>query len=78
MDIWRTTYYHPMASHRAIIEWLSATGLRPWLQNLDDRQQATFLARYGELLAEHYPRQKRGQILLAFPRLFIIARRATS
>ena len=78
VDIWRTTYYHPMPSHQAIIEWLSATGLRPWLQELDDRQRAAFLARYSELLAAHYPRQKRGQILLAFPRLFIIARRTTS
>ena len=77
-DIWRTTYYHPMASHQAIVEWLRATGLRPWLQGLDADRQSAFISRYVALLAEHYPPQKSGKILLAFPRLFIIARRTTS
>jgi trans-aconitate 2-methyltransferase len=78
VDIWRTTYFHPMASHQAIVEWLSATGLRPFLQDLDSVSQKAFLSRYLQLLEEHYPRQQNGQILLAFPRLFIIARRVTS
>jgi len=78
VDIWRTTYFHPMASHQAIVDWLSATGLRPYLQDLDSISQQAFLKRYLQLLEEHYPRQQNGQILLAFPRLFIIARRATS
>ncbi|WP_312626438.1 trans-aconitate 2-methyltransferase [Scandinavium sp.] len=78
VDIWRTTYFHPMASHQAIIDWLSATGLRPYLQDLDNVSQQAFLKRYLQLLEEHYPRQQNGQILLAFPRLFIIARRVTS
>lgn len=78
VDIWRTTYFHPMASHQAIIDWLSATGLRPYLQDLDSVSQQAFLKRYPQLLEEHYPRQQNGQILLAFPRLFIIARRVTS
>lgn len=77
-DIWRTTYYHPMASHQAIVEWLRATGLRPWLQGLDADRQSAFITRYVALLAGHYPPQKSGKILLAFPRLFIIARRTTS
>ncbi|MEB6633018.1 trans-aconitate 2-methyltransferase [Kluyvera cryocrescens] len=76
VDIWRTTYFHPLASHQAIIEWLSATGLRPYLQDLDSINQQAFLRRYLQLLEEHYPRQKNGQVLLAFPRLFIVARRA--
>jgi Trans-aconitate methyltransferase len=78
VDIWRTTYFHPMASHQAIIEWLSATGLRPYLQDLDTVSREAFLKRYLQLLEEHYPRQQNGQILLAFPRLFIVARRITS
>jgi len=78
VDIWRTTYFHPMASCQAIVDWLSATGLRPWLRDLDAERQQTFLQRYLQLLEEHYPRQQNGQILLAFPRLFIVARRLTS
>lgn len=78
VDIWRTTYIHPMNSHQDIVVWLSATGLRPWLQDLDNVSQQAFLARYLKLLEEHYPRQQNGQVLLAFPRLFIVASRLTS
>ena len=75
VDIWRTTYYHKMNSHQAIIGWVSATGLRPWLQDLDESQKQQFLARYHQRLQEHYPVQQDDQILLAFPRLFIVAQR---
>lgn len=75
VDIWRTTYYHKMRSHQAIIDWVSATGLRPWLQDLSQSEQINYLARYQELLEQQYPLQENGQILLAFPRLFMVARR---
>lgn len=75
VDIWRTTYYHIMDSHQSIIDWVSATGLRPWLQDLSESEQRKYLARYHELLQEQYPLQENGKILLAFPRLFIVARR---
>ncbi len=75
VDIWRTTYYHQMSSHQAIVDWVSATGLRPWLQDLNEAEQKRYLHRYHQLLEEQYPLQENGQILLAFPRLFIIARR---
>jgi trans-aconitate 2-methyltransferase len=75
VDIWRTTYYHKMSSHQAIIDWVSATGLRPWMQELSEDEQLKFLARYHELLVQQYPIQENGQILLAFPRLFFVARR---
>lgn len=77
VDIWRTTYYHQMPSHQAIIDWVSATGLRPWLQDLNEPAQKRYLARYHALLQEQYPLQEDGQILLAFPRLFMVARRLT-
>ena len=64
-----------MRSHQAIIDWVSATGLRPWLQDLNEHEQQRFLERYHQLLQEQYPLQEDGQILLAFPRLFVIARR---
>lgn len=75
VDIWRTTYYHIMDSHQAIIDWVSSTGLRPWLQDLRESEQCQYLARYHELLQEQYPLQENGKILLAFPRLFIVAQR---
>lgn len=75
VDIWRTTYYHTMASHQAIIDWVSATGLRPWLEDLNENERRRYLARYLELLTQQYPLQENGEILLAFPRLFMVARR---
>ncbi|RKQ38807.1 trans-aconitate 2-methyltransferase [Enterobacter sp. R1(2018)] len=76
VDIWRTTYFHVMPSHHAIIEWLSSTGLRPFLAGMDAIQQEAFLQRYHQLLQQAYPTQKDGNVLMLFPRLFIVARRA--
>lgn len=73
VDIWRTTYFHVMPSAQAIIEWLSSTGLRPYLANLDAIKQEVFLKRYHQLLKQAYATQKDGSILLLFPRLFIVA-----
>ena len=73
VDIWRTTYYHVMADAQAIISWLQATGLRPFLASLDDAEQRDFLAAYHQRLLTAYPAQSDGQVLLAFPRLFIVA-----
>lgn len=73
VDIWRTTYYHPMADAQGIITWLKATGLRPFLAGLDEQQQADFLDDYHQALIPAYPVRTNGQVLLAFPRLFMIA-----
>lgn len=74
VDIWRTTYYHQMPSHRAIIDWVTATGLRPWLQDLTERTAAFSYALPSDAGRAISPPEN-GQILLAFPRLFIVARR---
>ncbi|WP_308563032.1 trans-aconitate 2-methyltransferase [uncultured Klebsiella sp.] len=78
VDIWRTTYYHPLDSHQAIIDWLQSTGLRPFLQPLDNQQRERFLKRYLELLKQHYKLQCNGKVLLLFPRLFIVACRSSA
>jgi trans-aconitate 2-methyltransferase len=74
-DVWRTTYHHPMDSAAAIVNWVRATGLRPFLDGLPEDQRNDFLARYEELIAAAYPPRADGLRLLAFPRLFIVARR---
>jgi trans-aconitate 2-methyltransferase len=74
VDVWRTTYYHPLAGAHAIIEWFKGTGLRPFLDRLDSRERAAYLARYAERLAALYPSQS-GAVLLPFPRLFMVAQR---
>ncbi len=73
VDIWRTTYYHLMPSAQAIVDWLRATGLRPFLAPLPEALQQDFLQDYRVRIDVAYPPQVDGQRLLAFPRLFIVA-----
>ena len=76
LDIWRTAYQHPMASAAAIVQWVRATGLRPFLDPLDDGERSAFLSQYEAAIDRAYERRSDGRRLLAFPRLFIVARRA--
>jgi trans-aconitate 2-methyltransferase len=75
VDIWRTTYFHPLAGTRAIVEWLKGTGLRPFLDPLEEIERDAFLARYEEAIGKAYPSETDGTILLPFPRLFVVATR---
>ena len=75
VDLWRTTYYHHMDDAAAIVQWLSATGLKPYLDPLTPDLQARFLADYQRRIEQAYPLRTDGKRLLAFPRLFIVARR---
>ncbi|XBS68187.1 trans-aconitate 2-methyltransferase [Acerihabitans sp. KWT182] len=76
VDIWRTTYFHVMPSAQAIVEWVRATGLRPFLDPLTDEQKPEFLNRYLQGIENAYPTRADGRVLLAFPRLFIVARKS--
>ncbi len=75
VDIWRTTYFHPLRDHDAIVEWFKGSALRPWLALLDTDEQNAFLAQYRQRIAVGYPELPDGTVLLPFPRLFVIATR---
>jgi trans-aconitate 2-methyltransferase len=75
VDIWRTTYFHPLAGAHAVIEWLKGTGLRSFLDPLVESQREAFLARYEAALAQAYPAEPDGTVLLPFPRLFVVVAR---
>lgn len=74
IDVWRTTYFHPLAGAGAVVEWLKGTGLRPFLERLLPAETEPFLERYRAAIAEAYP-ARGGVVLLPFPRLFIVATR---
>lgn len=74
VDVWRTTYHHPLRGLNGIVEWFKGTGLIPYLRRLSEPEQADFLDDYRELLSKHYPTTRDGTVLLPFPRLFVVAR----
>jgi trans-aconitate 2-methyltransferase len=75
VDVWRTEYQHPLADAAAIATWLRGTGLKPFLDALDERERASFLAAYTAKIAAAYKPRVDGKVLLGFPRLFVLARR---
>ena len=75
VDLWRTTYFHPLAGAQAVVEWLKGTGLRPFLDPLQSGEREAFLARYEAAVAKAYPPEADGTVLLPFPRLFFVAAR---
>lgn len=75
LEVWRTIYHHPLASHDAIVEWFKGTALRPYLDALNDGERQEFLARYRRAIEPGYPPLADGTVLLPFPRLFITATR---
>lgn len=74
-SVWTTTYYHILPSHRAILEWYSGTGLRPYLTALDEADADAFSRDILAEIEKQYPPRADGSVIFRFPRFFFLARR---
>ena len=78
VDVWTTTYVHPLEGPQSIADWFAGSTLQPFLERLDDEERCEFLARYRRGLKEAYPVQPDGRTLFAYPRVFIVAVKAAA
>lgn len=76
LEIWQTTYVHPVEGVDAVVEWFRGSALRPFLAPLNEEERAEFLRRYRADLADSYPIEDDGRALFLYPRLFLLARKA--
>lgn len=73
IEQWRTTYVHPLQGAGQIVEMVRSTGLKPFVDPLDDGLRSEFLARYTARVAEAYPATSDGRVMFCFPRRFLVA-----
>lgn len=74
VEVWETEYFHRLPNVQAILEWISATGLRPFFKALNSSQETD---RFRRMILEGYikayPQRRDGRVLLPFRRQFIVA-----
>jgi trans-aconitate 2-methyltransferase len=73
LDIWHTAYYHVLDGVQGIVDFISTTGLRPYLDPLDEAMRGEFIDAYRAKLANAYRATLDGRVLMRFPRLFLVA-----
>lgn len=76
ITIWHTNYYHILDDHKAIVEWVKGTGLRPYIDPLSSSDREAFLTLYLKRIEKAYPPLVDGKVCLRYPRLFVVAIRA--
>lgn len=74
VETWETEYYHVMESASAIVDWVSSTGLRSFLDALgSDGEKRRFVEMLTVRVADRYAPQGDGRVLFPFRRTFVIA-----
>lgn len=73
-DIWHTTYYHTVDGADGVLSWYSGSGLRPYLDALDDEKRAEFVAELKENINSLYDVRANGKVILKMPRLFFVGK----
>jgi trans-aconitate 2-methyltransferase len=73
MDMWETDYVHVMPSPAAIVDWIKGSGMRPYLDRIDnENRKKNFELEVLDEITKSYPAQRDGKVLFPFKRLFFI------
>ncbi|MGN0538655.1 MAG: methyltransferase domain-containing protein [Candidatus Fimenecus sp.] len=72
VNIWRSDYYHTVGKE-LVIEWYKGSGLKPYLDLLDENEQIEFLNDLQLIINTNYSTLDDGNVFLIMPRLFFIA-----
>ena len=75
IELWLTTYVYIFNGVADLADFFAGSALQPFLARLSDDERCAFLGRYREGLAEAYPAQSDGKVLLPYPRFFMVATR---
>jgi trans-aconitate 2-methyltransferase len=72
--LWETNYFHILPSIQRIVDFVHATTLRPYLEQLNsEEEKKEFEEDILEECKKYYKKQSNGNILFPFHRIFIIA-----
>jgi trans-aconitate 2-methyltransferase len=76
LELWETEYCHVMPDRDAIIQWVSGTAVRPFLEALgNEAERQRFIVQLSARVEQAYPLQQDGKVLFPFRRLFVVAYR---
>lgn len=75
IEIWETQYVHRMDHYDQIIQFISSTGLPPYLEKLNEEDKQLFIQRLKALLPKCYPQQNDKKVLFKFQRILLIAQK---
>lgn len=76
IEMWETDYYHELENAEAILDFCKSTGLRPYLNHLNDSNlEREFIDAVLNKVKKQYKAQENGKTIFKFKRLFIIAQK---
>ena len=76
LDIWESIYLQLLDGADPVVNFMRGTALRPFLSVLSPPEAKKFIEAFAKRMASAYPRQKNGQTLFPFRRMFIVAQRS--
>ena len=76
LDVWESIYQQVLTGKDPVAQYTASTGLRPYMEALEEAEGKAFYETYAGMLAKAYPMRADGITLFPFRRMFIVARRA--